>query len=381
MSPLSPRVTSSRKVVSFRSSILREVPQNEEEQKRGGLSTTDIRASPRLLGYVFQLLASSVMLITVVQFYRQHENNDFVTLITNRDGEKWEDRRIFASVNGPVYYWKLIGCMAAGSLGAGISLLVLLLHFDTICLPRVWFRFFRDGSQIEHALLLLMVLFWAVGLYVCTSTLSVGEVQANVYFTTWIAFVSAFLNCGVWRASAGRPSLAEKINLHHRETTYNWIWILCFVFIFAVSGTDLYFNRDDITFRLKGEDLKLSPREWLIVLSIVWAFVGMCLLALLFNHYLTKQVTVKCCGGRSRFVLGWRQFEGIVILAMVGVFFWIIYKHTGANGIINGLNNGYFGVWGAFFNSVFAFGTWLRENKDIEYLVIDDADAHRRTGR
>jgi hypothetical protein len=370
MSPSFPRATSSRKVVSFRSSILREVPQNDEEQKRGGLSTTDIRASPRLLGYLFQLLASSVMLITVIQFYRQQENDEqFVT--------KW-DTRIYTSVNGPVYYWKFIGCLAAGSLGAGISLLILLLHFDTICLPRVWVQFFRDGSQIEHALLLFLVLFWAVGLYVCTSTLSVGEVQANVYFTTWIAFVSALLNCGVWRVSAGRPSLAEKINLHHRETTYNWIWTLCFLFIFAGSATDIYFHREDITIRLKGEVYELSQREWHMILAVVWAFVGICLLALLFNHYLTKEVEVKFCGGRSRFVLGWRQVEGIVILAMVGVFFWIIYEHTGANGVINGLNNGYFGVWGAFFNSVFAFGTWLRENKDIEYLVRDDTDAHRR---
>jgi hypothetical protein len=379
-SQLSPRATSSRKVVSFRSSIIRDVPENDKEPKRGGLSTTDIRASPRLLGYLFQLLASSVMLITVIQFYRQQENNDFVTLFNDSGGEKW-DNRIYTSVNGPVYYWKFIGCVAAGSLGAGISLCVLLVHFDTIFLPRVWVRCFRDGSQIEHAFLLFLVLFWTVGLYVCTSTLSVGEVQANVYFTTWIAFVSALLNCGVWRVSAGRPSLAEKINLHHRETTYNWIWTLCFLIIFAGAGTDIYFNRDDITLRLKGEVLELSQREWVIILAIVWSFVGICLLALLFNHYLTKQVEVKFCGGKSRFVLGWRQFEGIVILAMVGVFFWIIYVHTGANGVINGLNNGYFGVWGAFFNSVFTFGTWLRENKDIEYLVRDDADAHPRAGR
>jgi hypothetical protein len=307
------------------------------------------------------------MLITVIQFYRQQENNDFVTLFNKGDGENW-DSRIYDSINGPVYYWKFIGCVAAGSVGSAISLLVLLLHFDTICFPRVWVKFFRDGSQIEHALLIFLVLFWGFGLHICTSTLSVGEVQANVYFTAWIAFASALLNCGVWRVSSGRPSLAEKINLHHRETTYNWIWMLCFLLIFAGSSTDIYFNRDDVTFRLKGEVLELSPKVWLTILSIVWALVGICLLALLFNHYLTKEVEVKFCGGRSHFVLGWRQFEGIVILAMVGVFFWIIYTQTGANGVINGLNNGYFGVWGAFFNSVFAFGTWLRENKDIEYL-------------
>jgi hypothetical protein len=44
-----------------------------------------------LLGYLFQLLASSVMLITVIQFYAQQEKDEqFVT--------KW-DTRIYTSVN------------------------------------------------------------------------------------------------------------------------------------------------------------------------------------------------------------------------------------------------------------------------------------------
>jgi hypothetical protein len=37
-------------------------------------------------------------------------------------------------------------------------------------------------------------------------------------------------------------------------------------------------------------------------------------------------------------------------------------------GVINGLSNAYFGIWGSFFNSVFAFGTWLHENKHESIL-------------
>ena len=40
--------------------------------------------------------------------------------------------------------------------------------------------------------------------------------------------------------------------------------------------------------------------------------------------------------------------------------------------VIPGLSNAYFGLWGSFFNGVFCLGTWLRENKNTEYLVRDD---------
>jgi hypothetical protein len=380
--PLSPRA-SSRRIVGFRSSIIRAIPQNAQESKKEkGLSMTDIRASPRLVGYLFQLLASTVMLISVIQFYRDGEqaniqNINFVNFLFESDDDVLSDgsRQFYNSVNGLVYYWKLVGSVIVGSLGALISLLILLMHFDTVCLPRVWFMVFRDGSRIELCLLSLMLLFWGAGLYVCTSSLSVGEAQANVFFTSWIAFCSAALNCGVWRVSAGLPSIAEQASHHHRETTYNWLWTLLFVFTFAAAATDIYFNRDEIApLKLKGKELDLSLRDWIMVLSIIWSFVFVCVAALLLNHYMTKSLEIRLYGGKSRFVLGWRQLEGVVILGMVGTFFWIIYEHTGVDGLVNGLNNAYFAVWGSFFNSVFTFGTWLRENKNIEYIVRDEED-------
>ena len=372
--PLSVKV-SARKIVGFRSSILRENPESSEDIRRDGLSKTDIRASPRLLGYLFQLLASTVMLITVIQFYREKPTANFFSDV----GGGTVDKRIYASKNGPVFYWKLIGCVAVGAAGAGMSLVCILIHFDTIFLPRLWFAIFRDGSKWEEVLLIWLLLFWVGGLYVCTSSLSVGEVQANVYFTSWICFLSAGLNYGVWRVSAGKPSIAEKINFHHRETTYNWFWTLFFVCVFALSATDIYLNRNEITLRIKGEVINLSHREWIMIISIIWGFVGICLCALFFNHYLTRSIEFKLCDSRSRFVIGWRHVEGVVILGMLGVFFWFTYALTGADGVVNGLNNGYFSVWGSFFNSVFTFGTWLRENKNIEYIVRSGENNRRRS--
>ena len=61
----------SRSIVGFRSSILRELSVRtlDDDEKEGvlRLSTDDIRASPRLLGYLFSMIASFVMLVSVLQ--------------------------------------------------------------------------------------------------------------------------------------------------------------------------------------------------------------------------------------------------------------------------------------------------------------------------
>ena len=76
-------------------------------------------------------------------------------------------------------------------------------------------------------------------------------------------------------------------------------------------------------------------------------------------------------------MVGWRHnIEGVVILGMVGLFFWLVFTQTGANGTISGLNNAYFGAWGSFFNAIFTLSAWLKENKGIEYLVREN---HRRS--
>lgn len=250
------------------------------------------------------------MLVSVIQFYREEEDYDFHDLFDQGDdGEKWE-RRIYASVNGPVYYWKLIGCVAVGCFGAAISLFVVLVHFDTVCLPKLWFRVFRDGSRWEKYILRLMMLFWLAGLHINTSSLSVGEAQANVYFTTWISFGSAVLNCGVWRVSAGLPSLAEKISFHRRETTYNWTWTLFWSAVFAASVTDIYFNRDEVTIRIRGGEVSdLERLAWIQAIVINWGLVCVCIVALLLNHYMTRSLELKLWG-ENRFILGWRQIEG-----------------------------------------------------------------------
>ncbi len=190
-----PKLTkSSRKVVQLRSSLFSRGAKRDEFVR--ALSREDIRASPRLLGYLFQLLASAVMLISVLKFYFNDEKvtkSLFMSLLKDNG----DDQRFFNTVQGVIFRWKLIGCVATSTLGTVINLLVVLAHFDTFFFPSFWHAFFRDGSRYEMYFVVAMLIFWIVGVHINTSPLAVGEVQANVYFTTWIAFISSAINVGM----------------------------------------------------------------------------------------------------------------------------------------------------------------------------------------
>jgi len=170
------------------------------------------------------------------------------------------------------------------------------------------------------------------------------------------------------------------INHQRRETTYNWIWTAFFSIIFSGAVTDIYYNRNEIEVASTGQalgqvdELNLSADGWVTVLIVVWTEVAVCLLAIALNVYCYKLTPLPCrCRRKSEYyrcVVGWRQLEGLVILLALGGKFYVILDLTGVDGVINGLSNAYFGVWGSFFNSVFAFGSWIKEsNKNITYII------------
>lgn len=240
---------------------------------------------------------------------------------------------------------------------------------------------FRDGSLAERNWILFLTAVWGVGVHVATSSLSVGEVQANVFFTTWIAFASMALNYSVWRETAGLASVTASLDRNHRETTYNWLWTGLFSAIFAGSATDIYYNRDNIELRLEGEQLFLDRRAWLIILCVVWAEVALCGLAIALNEFVSPNSCFPQSNNRWGKLLGWKHLEGVIILVAMAGKFWVIIRYSGVNGVINGLSNAYFGIWGSFFNSVFAFGTWLRENKTMEYIVRERRPSYKASGQ
>jgi hypothetical protein len=119
------------------------------------------------------------------------EDTQADAVVVDIDGEKY-----FMTSNGYlVQKWKLVGAIYIGAIGVVSSFLIILAHFDTFCLPRTWMLIFRDGSRGERNVIWILLLFWAAGLHVCTSSLSVGEVQGNVYFTTWIGTLLMHFCC------------------------------------------------------------------------------------------------------------------------------------------------------------------------------------------
>lgn len=203
-----------------------------------------------------------------------------------------------------------------------------------------------------------------------------GESQANVFFTSWIAFISTAMNLGVWRESANLPKIVLG---SYRETSLNWMWTMFFSSIFAGAATDIYYNRDEIVLQFRGQTLDLIKKDWIIILCVVWTEVGICILAIILNESLDDSWQMPCWVDRPnrnlryRCVFGWRHVEGLVILVATGAKFWVILEYTAVDGVIPGLSNGYFGVWGSFLNGVFCLGTWLRENRHIETVVREDS--------
>lgn len=91
------------------------------------------------------------------------------------------------------------------------------------------------------------------------------------------------------------------------------------------------------------------------MLEIVWTEVAVCILSVLLNESVIDSwhlpFTVQRRRGEPyRCACGWRQLEGLIMLAGVGAKFWVIVEFSGVAGVVNGLSNAYFGLWGTFFS-------------------------------
>jgi len=132
------------------------------------------------------------------------------------------------------------------------------------------------------------------------------------------------------------------VNDHHRETTYNWLWVLFCALIVAGAISDTYFNRNHIDLFTYGGEFTTS--KWLIIMSISWGLVVVSFVSIILNHFLRKSCELRVFGGKGSFVLlGWRQAEGLVALIITVAMFYIVFKYTGGTSYFAGLNNVYFG--------------------------------------
>ena len=99
--------------------------------------------------------------------------------------------------------------------------------------------------------------------------------------------------------------------------------------------------------------------NWKLVLAIVWTEVTVCVLSVILNESVIDTWHLPFRLRHTRYACGWRQLEGLIMLAGVGAKFWVIVEFSGVYGFINGLSNAYFGLWGTFFSE-----SWLCGGKD-----------------
>jgi hypothetical protein len=117
--------------------------------------------------------------------------------------------------------------------------------------------------------------------------------------------------------SAGYKSIAEHINNHHRETTYNWLWTFFFSTITAASICVSYANREYVNLYFRGESFTIPQASWIVAMSTLWGLVVVCIVAVILNYFLKKSCEVRVCGD-SIVLIGWRQLEGLIALGLAG---------------------------------------------------------------
>jgi hypothetical protein len=343
-----------RRSMSFKTSLLREIIATPEEihLPHRTLSSSDITGSPRLLGYIFNLLASLVMLVSVVQF---NQNLRISKSIDDNDGQLNVSstynvaNRFVVSYDAIVFKWKLIGTFVISGIGVVSNLFIILAHFDKQMLPTVWTRIFRDGSRRERNVLLVIFLFEVVALYINTTALSVGEHEPNVFFTTWISFATTGLTYNIWRVSADKPPLDEAFPSHRRASQQRWVLLTFTTCVGCFALLDAYMNKDFYSVITERIPTKLGEETWIRAFCLFYGSLLACFLALVGNNFVVKSFQMKLCRA-YRLTLDWRQLEGILAGGVLGAFLYIIFIFTGVTGIKSQstLGNGYFASWFSF---------------------------------
>ena len=335
------------------------------------LLLNDISASPRLFGYCVCLVSAIVSMISSSIFYTNgtvepptletvEEYYSFNASLTSEQKEltiAW-DRALnnqssehFFGVNGNmVRKWKVWGAIAVSSLMSLVTLLVVIAHFDSYFCPRKFRSFFADGSKSERNLLFVLIAISVCSLQTNTSRFSVGEAQANVFFSTWTSFVALIFNYELWRTNAGRHLTFQNVLFDANFPTkrfwlplaiFSTIALLAFIEHILHNNFLGVVNCNKLTFK--------SLWLWLAVFScsLPWGFL----------YYRNRRLT-----DVTNPKLLW-MVETTFACALVAVNGTAISNFTG--GVSDKIpcpSNLYFGLWGAFVVAVWVLGGLLQSN-------------------
>jgi len=256
-------------------------------------------------------------------------------------------RLYFGSGGNLVHQWKVFGCIAVSGLLTLITLIIVIAHFDsTICVKKNRI-YFRDGSKFERNLLLMLIILTVCALFISTSKFSIGEAQANVFFSTWSNFISCVVNYEVWRKGSGKQHSFHNVLFGHKR---HWFLLSIFSTIAFLSTIDFFINNNIVQDTHHFDCLGVGWKNVWVWFSMSGTIV--CWAIVLLHRYCKQCLAV-------------RILEAIVSLAMVGVDGYIVASFSGGRlDQIACPSNLYFSVWGAFFLSVWIFSSMIQEGRN-----------------
>jgi len=335
-------------------------------QRKNKRHMEDISMSPRLMGYLCSLISSAVSTISSTVFlfsgateatkdtiaeYFESINVPVSYEKMEKAQERIEDMNdkfnlYFGSGGNLVYEYKVFGSIAVSGLLTVITAGIVMAHFDSIICVKKNRKNFQDGSKFERNLLLLLISLTVCALYISTSKFSVGEAQANVFFSTWTNFVSCVANYEVWRKGSGRNHSFQNVLFGQKR---HWFLLSIFTTTSFLSTIDFFLNNNIVkdTHDLGCIDLSWS-NKW------IWYSLAGCVISwvvMWFHRYCEKVLAVTI-------------LEAIVSLGIMGAYGYILHEFAGGRlDQIHCPSNLYFSVWAAFFLAVWIFSTVIQSNR------------------
>ena len=341
-----------------------------DNQTTNTMNMDDISMSPRLLGYVFSCISSALAMITSIAFYARGATlatpesvksymNTLGIQMSYNDTQKISGRVedmnktyhiYFGSGGNLVQQWKVYGGIAVSGLITLITLVIVVAHFDSVCCVKKNRVNFRDGSKVERNLLLCLIVISAFALQINTSKFSIGEAQANAFFSTWVNFISCCVNYEIWRKGSGKKGTFKKVLGRMKH----WFLLAILTTISFLAIIDFFLNNN-----LIDDSHNLGCLTLSIANNYLW-YAASCTLA----SWIVVLIHRYYKGART----GWRALtlktiEVILLLGIVGVNGRVVNEFAGGRlDHVQCPSNIYFAVWGTFFCGIWILATMIQES-------------------
>mmetsp|Transcript_5612 Transcript_5612/g.8268 ORF Transcript_5612/g.8268 Transcript_5612/m.8268 type:complete len:348 (-) Transcript_5612:95-1138(-) len=320
---------------SLRQKSLRQLTSYQREE----IFSSDLTSSNRLLGYVLADINCLICAVSAVLFLQRGGVYRLTVTIP----------------------WKIYAAITFGFLGAFIFFFIILCHFDTRFFPQIWWRMFKKGSVIERNIILLLMLYWIVGLWVCTSAGSVGTAQANVFFSSWIVLGAIAWVFMSWRDDAECFSIIKWARKGYPFKRYlillaitSTFGLLFWIDVILCNSVSSYCDFKSID---TPENLIRNGINW--VLGLNAASLGTSVVIVLLNETCFRQ----------KFQNTWKYTQGIILLSAVVLWSYVVLSiQAKYEEFLYYPSNFYFLTWGSFLFAMSAFASWLHDYLWMENL-------------